>query len=88
MIKYHIKFKTREEYSIAYDKLISMFSSTDETAIKSKMQLFDIITLKNQWEKTKVLQADGDYVSCFLLKDFCGFNSKELFIDDINHWDD
>ena len=88
MTNYHIKFKTREEYSVAYDKLISMFASTDKTAIKSKMQLFDVITLKNQWEKTKVLQADGDYVYCFLLKDFCDFNSKELFIDKIECWDD
>lgn len=88
MTNYHIKFKTREEYSVAYDKLISMFSSTDETAIKSKKQLFDVITLKNQWDKVKVLQADGDYVYGFLLKDFCDFNSKELFIDKIECWND
>ena len=88
MTNYHIKFKTREEYSVAYDKLISMFSSTDETAIKSKKQLFDVITLKNQWDKAKVLQADGDYVYGFLLKDFCDLNSKELFIDKIECWND
>lgn len=88
MTNYHIKFKTKEEYSIAYDKLVSMFSSTDETAIKSKKQLFDVITLKNQWDKAKVLQADGDYVYGFLLKDFFDFNSKELFIDKIECWDD
>ena len=88
MTNYHIKFKTREEYSVAYDKLISMFSSTDETAIKSKKQLFDVITLKNQWDKAKVLQADGDYVYGFLLKDFCDLNSKELFIDKTDCWDD
>ena len=88
MTNYHIKFKTKEEYFMAFDKLLSMFSSTDETAIESEKKLFDIITLKNQWEKTKVLQADGDYVYCFLLKDFCDFNSKELFIDKIECWDD
>ena len=88
MTNYHIKFKTKEEYSVAYDKLISMFSSTDETAIKSKKQLFDVITLKNQWDKAKVLQADGDYVYGFLLKDFCDLNSKELFIDKTDCWDD
>lgn len=88
MTKYHIKFKTREEYSVAYDKLVSMYSSTDKTAIKSKKQLFDVITLKNQWDKAKVLQADGDYVYGFLLKDFCDLNSKELFIDKIECWND
>ena len=88
MIKYHIKFKTREEYSVAYDKLVSMYSSTDKTAIKSKKQLFDVITLKNQWDKVKVLQADGDYVYGFLLRDFCDLNSKELFIDKIECWND
>ena len=88
MTKYHIKFKTREEYYVAYDKLVSMYSSTDKTAIKSKKQLFDVITLKNQWDKAKVLQADGDYVYGFLLKDFCDLNSKELFIDKIECWND